>query len=169
MTLRAVIDHLLYRWLQVEDLCQRGRHADHSRETFDAVLDTCERIARDKYAPHNRLVDNREPLFDGEKVILPQATHDAHRAYVATGMLAAAQDAEMGGMQLPFAVESAANAFFACASVSMGAHMLTVGNANLLMAHGSDVQKKVFALNEFNGRWAGTMRSEEHTSELQSH
>ena len=125
MTLRAVIDHLLYRWLQVEDLCQRGRHADHSRETFDAVLDTCERIARDKYAPHNRLVDTQEPRFDGEKVILPQATHEAHQAYVATGMLAAAQDAEMGGMQLPFAVESAANAFFACASISIGAMVLS--------------------------------------------
>jgi hypothetical protein len=37
------------------------------------VLDTCERIARDKYAPFNRLVDTQEPQFDGEKVILPQA------------------------------------------------------------------------------------------------
>jgi butyryl-CoA dehydrogenase len=35
--------------------------------------------------------------------------------------------------------------------------MLTVGNANLLMAHGSDLQKQVFALNEFSGRFAGTM------------
>ncbi|MFM7004103.1 MAG: acyl-CoA dehydrogenase family protein, partial [Limnohabitans sp.] len=29
--------------------------------------------------------------------------------------------------------------------------------ANLLMAHGSELQKKVFALNEFSGRWSGTM------------
>ena len=38
-----------------------------------------------------------------------------------------------------------------------GANMLTVGNANLLMAHGTETQRKVFALNEFNGRFAGTM------------
>jgi butyryl-CoA dehydrogenase len=157
VSLRAVIDHLLYDWLQVDTLCQRERHLDHHRETFDAVLDTCERIAREKYAPYNRLIDTQEPVFDGQRVILPQATHDAHRAYVESGMLAAAQDVEIGGMQLPFTVESAGNAFFACASVSMGAHMLTVGNANLIMAHGTPQQKAVFAQHQFNGRWAGTM------------
>lgn len=157
MSLRATTDHLLYVWLQAEQLCGRDWHADHSRETFDAVLDTCERIAREKYAPFNRLVDQQEPRFDGEQVILPQATHDAHQAYVASGMLSAAQPAEWGGMQLPFLIESAANAFFGCASVSLGAHMLTVGNANLLMAHGTPMQRQVFARNEFSGRWAGTM------------
>ncbi len=157
MALRDTVDFLLYDWLKVGDLHQRARFADHSRETFDAVLDTCERIARDKYAPFNRTVDTQEPQFDGEKVILPQATHDAHAAYVGSGMLSAAQDYDIGGMQLPYTVESAANAFFACASVSIGAGMLTMGNANLLMAHGSEMQKNVFALNEFAGRWAGTM------------
>lgn len=157
MRLRQTIDHLLYQWLGVETLNQRERFSDHSRETFDAVLDTCERIAREKYAPFNRIVDTQEPQFDGEKVILPQATHDAHAAYVESGMLSAAQDYELNGMQLPYVVEAAANAFFACASVSIGSHMLTAGNAGLLLVHGTDKQKEVFANNEFSGRWAGTM------------
>jgi butyryl-CoA dehydrogenase len=72
-------------------------------------------------------------------------------------MLCAAQDYDMGGMQLPYTVEAAANAFFAAASVSIGAGMLTTGNANLLMAHGTAVQREVFAKNEFSGRWSGTM------------
>jgi len=157
MSLRPSVDFLLYDWLKVDQLNQRGRFSDHSRDTFDAVLDTCERIARDKYAPHNRTVDIQEPAFDGEKVVLPPCTQEAHDAYAASGMLSAAQDFAIGGMQLPYTVEAAANAFFACASVSIGGGMLTVGNANLLMKHGSDLQKQVFALNEFNGRFAGTM------------
>ena len=157
MSLRKTLDFLLYQWLDVESLNKRERFTDHSRETFDAVLDTCERIAREKYAPFNRLVDAQEPQFDGEKVILPQATHDAHAAYVASGMLSAAQDYALDGMQLPYAVEAAANAFFACASVSIGSNMLTAGNAGLLLVHGTDKQKEVFANNEFSGRWAGTM------------
>ena len=157
MSLRTTLDFLLYQWLDVESLNKRERFTDHSRETFDAVLDTCERIAREKYAPFNRLVDTQEPQFDGEKVILPQATHDAHAAYVASGMLSAAQDYALDGMQLPYAVEAAANAFFACASVSIGSNMLTAGNAGLLLVHGTDKQKEVFANNEFSGRWAGTM------------
>ena len=157
MQLRQQTDFLLYEWLQIEQLNQRHRFSDHSRETFDAVLDTCERIAREKYAPFNRTVDIEEPVFDGEKVILPACTQQALDAYAASGMLSAAQDYDIGGMQLPYTVEAAANAFFACASVSIGASMLTVGNANLLMAHGSELQKQVFALNEFSGRFAGTM------------
>jgi butyryl-CoA dehydrogenase len=157
MSLRPTLDFLLHDWLGAEALSQRERFADHSRDTFDAVLDTCERIAREKYAPFNRLVDTQEPHFDGEKVILPQATHDAHKAYVESGMLSAAQDFDIGGMQLPYTVEAAANAFFAMASVSIGSGLLTTGNANLLMKHGTEAQRRVFALNEFNGRFSGTM------------
>jgi alkylation response protein AidB-like acyl-CoA dehydrogenase len=157
MALRSTLDFLLYNWLAAESLNQRPRFADHSRETFDAVLDTCERIAREKYAPFNRLVDTQEPHFDGEKVILPQATHDAHAAYVESGMLAAAQDYDLGGMQLPFTVGAAANSFFAVASISIGSNLLTSGNANCIMATGTQMQKDVFAANEFSGRWAGTM------------
>ncbi len=157
MRLRSTLDFLLYQWLDVASLNQRERFADHSRDTFDAVLDTCERIARDKYAPFNRLVDTQEPQFDGEKVILPQATHDAHKAYAESGMLSAAQDVAMGGMQLPCTLEAAANSFFAFASVSIGSAMLSTGNANLLMAHGTPLQKEVFARNEFSGRFSGTM------------
>ncbi len=157
MSLRPTVDFLLYDWLDAPALSGRERFADHSRETFDAVLDTCERIAREKYAPFNRVVDTQEPHFDGEKVILPQATHDAQKAYAESGMLSAAQDYEVGGMQLPYTVEAAANAFFAMASVSIGSGMLTTGNANLLMVHGTEAQKNVFALNEFSGRFSGTM------------
>ena len=156
-SLRPTIDFLLHDWLHAESLTRRPRFSDHSRETFGAVLDTCERIAREKYAPFNRLVDTEEPRFDGEKVILPRATHEAHEAYVASGMLSAAQDYEEGGMQLPYTIEAAAGTFFATASVSIGGGLLTKGNANLLMVHGTELQKEVFARNEFGGRFSGTM------------
>jgi alkylation response protein AidB-like acyl-CoA dehydrogenase len=157
MALRPTLDFLLYDWLHAQELTQRERFADHSRETFDAVLDTCERIAREKYAPFNRIVDTEEPRFDGEKVILPKATHDAHRAYAESGMLSAAQDYDEGGMQLPYTIEAAANGFFGLASVSIGSALLTKGNANLLLVHGTEMQKAVFARNELGGRFSGTM------------
>ena len=162
MNLRQTLDFLLYDWLKAETLTQRQRFAEHSRETFDAVLDTCERIAREKYAPFNRQVDTEEPRTEPDgagslRVVLPRATHAAREAYAESGMLAAAQDYEHGGMQLPYLVEAAANAFFGKASISIGSNLLTVGNANLLMVHGTELQKQVFAANEFNGRWAGTM------------
>ena len=111
------------------------------------MLDTCERIAREKFAPFNRLADTEEPRFDGEKVhpaARPRTTRT--QAYVESGMLAAAQDYEIGGMQLPCVVEMAANSFFSKAGIGIGGGgMLTSGNANLLMVHGTPLQKEVFA------------------------
>ena len=158
MTYRQTVDFLLHDWLGVESLRSRPRFADHSRETFDSVLDTCERIAREKFAPFNRLADTEEPWFDGDKVHLPEASHAAARAYAETGMLAAAQDYEIGGMQLPCVVEMAANSFFSKAGIGIGGGgMLTSGNANLLMAHGTSAQREAFAKHEFSGRFSGTM------------
>ncbi len=156
--MRQTLDFLLRDWLGVASLLARPRFADHSEETFASVLDTCERIAREKFAPFNRLCDMQEPHFDGQRVHLPQASHDALAAYVQCGMLAAMQDYDVGGMQLPCVIEMAANAFFSKANVSLGGYaMLTSGNASLLMAHGTPLQREVFAKAEFAGRWFGTM------------
>ena len=158
MAMRDTLEFLLNDWLRVNALLDRPRFADHSGETFTQVLDTCERIAREKFAPFNRLVDTQEPHFDGERVHLPQATHDALAAFVESGMLAAAQDYDVGGMQLPCVIQMAAKSFFSQASVAIGGYaMLTTGNAGLLMAHGTAMQREVFAKNEFAGRWFGTM------------
>ncbi len=162
MSYRNTLDFLTYGWLKVDELNTRPRFADHSRETFDAVLDTCERIAREKFAPFNRTVDREEPRTEVDadgalKVVLPKGTIDARAAYAESGMLSAAQDEAMGGMQLPYVVEAAANSFFGLASVSIGWNLLTVGNANAILACGTEMQKQIFAANEFNGRWAGTM------------
>jgi butyryl-CoA dehydrogenase len=156
--MRATIDFLLDDWLDVQSLTARPRFADHSRETFAAVLDSCERMARELVAPYNRVADTEEPWFDGERVHLPEATHAAARAYAESGMLAASQDAEVGGMQLPCVVEMAANAFFAKAGIGVGGgHMLTSANAGLLMAHGTPAQQRAFALPEYGGQASGTM------------
>lgn len=162
MSYRDTLEFLLYDWLDVAALTRRPRHADHGRETFDAVLDTCERIAAEKYAPFNRLVDTEEPRTETDadgtlRVVLPQATQEALDAYAGSGMLAAAQDYELGGMQLPFVLEAAANTFFAKASISINSALLTVGNANLLLAHGTPLQQRVFAHRELSGQWTGTM------------
>ena len=156
--MRKTIDFLLNDWLDVAALAERARYGEHSRETFASVLDTCQRIATEKFAPFNRLVDAQEPHLENGVVVLPQCAYDAARAYVDSGMLAATQDYAVGGMQLPYVVELAANAFFAKAGVGLGGGgMLTVGNANLLMAHGTPAQKAAFAQQEIDGKWFGTM------------
>jgi alkylation response protein AidB-like acyl-CoA dehydrogenase len=156
--MRTTIDFLLYDWLNVESLTRLSRFADHSHDTFREALDTCERIAGEQVAPFNRLVDTEEPRLEDGKVIVPEPSVAATRAFADSGLLSAGQDYEWGGMQLPCVVETAGDIFFDKAGVGVGGGtMLTRANANLLRIHGTPVQREVFARNEFVGRWAGTM------------
>ena len=61
---RRDLNFLLHEWLDVESLTRIARYADHSRETFDAALDTCEKIATNLFAPHNKKNDQHEPLVE---------------------------------------------------------------------------------------------------------
>ncbi len=65
---RRDLDFLLYEWLRVDELTKRDRFAEHSRETFDAVLDLCEQLATRYFAPHNKKSDaQRAELRRGER------------------------------------------------------------------------------------------------------
>ena len=105
----------------VDGGAQRARFADHSAETFARCWTPASASRARSSRPFNRLVDTEEPRFDGERVILPQATHDAWDAYAESGMLGAAQDRHRRHAAALHTVEMAANAFFAMASVSIGA------------------------------------------------
>ncbi|MGH8061868.1 MAG: acyl-CoA dehydrogenase [Pseudoxanthomonas sp.] len=155
---RRDLEFLLYEWLDVPALTAAERYADHSRETFDAVLDTSERLANELFAPHNQKADHHEPEFDGENVALIDEVKPALRALADAGLIAASQDYALGGMQLPVVVEQAALAYLYAANIGTTAYaMLTMGNANLLLAHGSAAQVKAFVEPELQGRYFGTM------------
>jgi len=158
MSHRATIDFLLYDWLKADTLTERERYAEHNRETFTAVLDLSEKIAKEQFAPHNRLIDVQEPEFDGERVHLPAETSKALQAFIDAGLNAASKDVELGGMQLPMLVDMASMSFFFKASVGIAAYpMLTKGNANTILAHGTPRQIEVFAKPGLEGRNFGTM------------
>lgn len=155
---RRDIDFLLYEWLDVERLTARARFADHSRETFDAAIDTARQIATDLFAPHNKKSDNQEPHFDGEKVTMIPEVKTALDAFCAAGFMAAGQDYEYEGMQLPYVVDRAIAAWFTAANVATSAYtFLTMGNANTLLKTATPRQVERFVRPQLAGRFFGTM------------
>lgn len=155
--LRTNLEFLLYDWIDIDQLLKRERFADHSHESISDLLNAAQRVAADKFEPFNRLIDAEPPRFENGRVILPQATHDAWASLVEFGMMAASQDYEDGGMQLPKTADFAVMTLFAAASISISPDPLTTANASLLVEHGTEMQKRVFATNQFEGKWAGTM------------
>jgi len=155
---RRNLEFLLHEWLDVSALCAAPRYADHGRDTFDAVLDTYERIAEDLFAPHYQKSDREEPRFDGKRVHIIDEVRPALRAFADAGLTAATQDYALGGMQLPLTVAKAGMTYLYAANVgTCGYPMLTMGNANLLLAHGSAAQIQTFVEPQLQGRWYGTM------------
>src|SRR5690606_31078363 len=107
----------LFDWLDVDALLRAPRFAAHSRETFEAVIDSCERLAEGVFAPCAQLADRQEPPFDGERVEVPAEVAAAVRAVADSGRIAATQDEAVGGMQLPVTVEKAALACLYAANI----------------------------------------------------
>ena len=155
---RRDLDFLLYEWLRVEQLLERPRFAEHSRETFDAALDLSERIATEHFAPHNKANDRHEPTFDGERVHTIPEVGAALRVFAEADLIAASMDHEVGGLQLPRAVSGACFAWFHAANVGTAAYpFLTLAAANLLRAVGSPEQIGTWVPAMVQGRCFGTM------------
>jgi alkylation response protein AidB-like acyl-CoA dehydrogenase len=155
---RRDLDFLLYEWLNVDALTQRERFADHTRETFSATLDIAEQIATDLYAPHNKKNDQQEPHFDGETVHIIPEVKVALDAFCQAGLMAAGQDYDLGGMQLPSTLEKAASAYFTGANAGTSSYtFLTIGNSNTLLKYGSLQQIDTFVKPMLAGRFFGTM------------
>lgn len=155
---RRDLDFLLYEWLDVEKLTALDRFTEHSRETFDGVLDLSEQLATRYFAPHNKLSDAAEPTFDGQTVTLIPEVKEAWDAFAAADLLAMDFDDELGGAQLPVTVAQAAFAWIAAANVSTSGYlMLTIANANLLAHFGTPEQIEMYVKPMLAGRFSGTM------------
>ncbi|MCW3842798.1 acyl-CoA dehydrogenase [Micromonospora yasonensis] len=155
---RRDLAFLLYDWLDVTRLAERPRYAEHSRDTFDAVLDLSAQVAAEHFATHNKAADAAEPTFDGRRVHTIPQVKAALDVFAQTGLLAATMDESVGGMQLPHTVAAACFAWFQAANVSTAAYpFLTLGNANLLLTHGSAEQIDTWVRPMVEGRFFGTM------------
>ncbi|RDH76310.1 acyl-CoA dehydrogenase [Mycolicibacterium moriokaense] len=155
---RRDLDFLLYEWLDVDALTKRARFAEHSRETFDGVLELCEELAERYFAPHNKKSDANEPTFDGNRVTVIPEVGEALAAFAKADLLGMTMEHELGGAQLPVCVAQAGFGWISAANIATSGYvMLTIANANLLAKFGSDEQRSAFVAPMLAGRFTGTM------------
>jgi len=149
---------MLYELFDSESLISRERYQDHDRQTFNEVVNTAKAIAEKHFLPIRQKLDTHQPTFDGKKVHLIPELKPAIEAVNESGIGSATADYELGGMQLPPIIASAAGAYLSVAGgVGMGYNMLTTANANLLQAHGSDELINTWVKPMREGRFMGTM------------
>jgi butyryl-CoA dehydrogenase len=155
---RRDLEFQLYEVLDTIGLCERERFREHDRDTFDAVIDSADRLAREKFATHNALADREEPRFvDGCVEIRPEVS-EAIDAYADAGFIAGRYDETLGGMQLPESVMTACSGFFVAANPgTAGYPFLTTAAANVIRLFGSKWQRSTYLPPMLEGRFTGTM------------
>lgn len=148
----------LYECLDTEALIQRPRFAEHSRETFAAVLETARKMAEAQFLPHNHVADQQEPTFDGDKVHMIPEVKQAYSAFAEAGFIAARYDFAEGGMQLPETVMTACSAYFMAANPSTTAYpFLTTAAANVIKHCADETLKQRYLEPMLAGQYSGTM------------
>ena len=152
------LEFMLYELFDSEGLIGRERYQDHDRQTFNEVINTAKAIAEKHFLPIRQKLDTHQPTFDGKKVHLIPELKPAIAAVNASGIGSATADYELGGMQLPPIVASAAATYLTNAGgVGMGYNMLTTANVNLLQAHASKELIDTWVKPMLDGRFMGTM------------
>ncbi|MBD3658341.1 acyl-CoA dehydrogenase [Marinobacter sp.] len=148
----------LFELHEVEQALGYPRYAEHNRETLQAALDLALKVAAEEFATHARLVDEEEPRFEDGRVVMRPEVRQALDVLRDTGLMAAGQDFERGGMQLPAAVAQMCVGLLKGANVgTQGYAGLTIAAANLIMAQGNEYQQKKYAEPMMAGRFFGTM------------
>jgi butyryl-CoA dehydrogenase len=156
------INFCLYDWLDAESLTGFDRFAEHSRETFDGLLDLSRQLAEDLFAPHNRTGDLNEPMLVDGKVQLIDEVKPALDAFAEAGLLSATMDGKHGGFRLPALIYRAAFLWFQAANLGTVSYaLLTTGAANLISTHATEELQQKFLPPMLDGRWSGTMNLSE--------
>lgn len=148
----------LYELGGVADLACHPRFADYDRASFAAMLDGFVDVVDREFEGLPALLDEQEPAFDGERVITPPRLKQALDAFVASGWPSAPFDAEIGGMNMPSAVNLALQTpLTAVGGSATGYLFLTAAAARLLDKVGSPQQKRRYLPPLVAHRWYGTM------------
>ncbi|MDH3992502.1 MAG: acyl-CoA dehydrogenase family protein, partial [Gammaproteobacteria bacterium] len=152
------LDFLLYEFLDTDALLKRPRYQEHSREVFNATLETAKTVAEKYFANHNAKGDANEPSFDGETVHQIPETREAWDAFAEAGFLAAHYDFEDGGMQLPEIILRVAMSYMTAANIATAGYpFLSIGAANLIQSFGGEAERAKYLPPMQAGRFAGTM------------
>ena len=128
----------------------RCRGADATAALRGAFARDFRRGARHRCENRGREVRAAQPQIRSERAALRRRARrtsfpevkEALDAFREAGFMAAAQDFELGGMQLPWTVAQACFAWFNAANISTAGYaFLTIANANLIRTFGSEAQK----------------------------
>ena len=113
---RRNLEFLLYEVHGVEQLSALPYFADHTRETYDLVMDTALKLARNLLYPYLREMDEKAPYLEDGQVKVHPAVRTMMKEWGEGGWISSAMPYEVGGQQLPMTVHMLCSYIFEAAN-----------------------------------------------------
>ena len=152
------VDFLLYDVLAVEALTALPAFAEHGRDTFDLVLLSARRLAREVLFPAYKAMDEEPPRFVAGGVVVHPVMKALWPRLVDLGAVAATRPLDVGGQALPMTVSAAVTAYLMAGNLAAYAYVgLSAGAGHLLEVFGSEELRRTYMTPIYEGRWTGTM------------
>jgi len=149
---------VLYEQLGIEDLCTTKKFEDHSRETFEMIVDTAEKLALNEFAPANSEGDEIGCHIEDGIVKAPGIFKTPFQKYCEGGWMSLPDDYEVGGQNAPVCVSFASHELFFGANMALTAYMgLTHSAAKVIELYGTEEQKRKYMQPLYEGTYGGTM------------
>lgn len=155
---RKNIDFLLHEVLEVEELCKNDYFKNHSKETFDLVLDMADDISQKTSLTDFVDSDKNQPQLIEDQVKVHPGLHTFVKAYAEAGMIASTFDESFDGMQLPKTIYAATEYVGMCAHNSfMMFTDLANGCSGLIATFGNQEQKELYIPKLLSAEWLSSM------------
>jgi alkylation response protein AidB-like acyl-CoA dehydrogenase len=149
---------VLYEQLGIEGLCETEKYADHSKETFEMIIDTAEKLAVNQFAPVNSEGDEIGCVFEEGSVKCPEVYRTPFQKYCEGGWMSLPDVYDVGGQNAPVAMYFACHELFYAANHALTVYMgLTHSAAKVIELYGTDEQKRKYMQPLYEGRYSGTM------------
>lgn len=140
-------------WQQLPVLADRV-----DRETAEAILQECAKIAEQEIAPISRQGDETGVTFNDGKVTTAPGYKEAFKTYAEGGWTALGGDPQYGGMGMPKILTAQHEEMLCSGDISFALYpVLTAGAALSLAKHGSDELKETYLTRMYSGEWSASM------------
>jgi len=149
---------IIHEMLNAEELCKLPRYQDHDKDSFDIMMNSTKDYADKVMYPTFKEMDEDPARYEDGGVYVHPVVGEVMKYAGENGTIGALFDYEVGGMQLPYLINSALAHIVQSANNSIPGYTgLTGGAAGLIVSFGAQELIDRYVPNMINGQWGGTM------------
>ena len=152
------LKYMLYDVHKLENLLSRERFQDHDKESLDMFLNSVKEFADRELFPYFKEMDENPAYHRDGKVFVHKQVEKMMYQGGDLGLISAPFDYEVGGLQIPLMMQTAAFYVLDAANNHLPGYAgLTQGAAELIIHFANKELNETYVPKMLSGVWGGTM------------